>query len=190
MYKYELHALPGGRVGLHWILAPVIGEYDLDYLVKSIQCALAPRWGPVCLNEDSEKALRDVVEDVLGRHAWQLLPPDCIGDCTRVVPDLESGQFMPIESQWEFGPKSMYDELGPIDYMGQRFGSSVAEMLRYVLQAASEGHDYVDNWRACKVGDSESEHYYRKAKDGGCCGSVDTTVGFLTKYRIGFNYGH
>lgn len=81
----------------------------------------------------------------------------------------------------------------------QKFGVDEAAFLVREIGAwfeangGSDEFDCSDNFRLCRVGDSDGEAEYETIRNDGCCGSVDIEIGPSPAghtYRHGFNYGH
>lgn len=54
-----------------------------------------------------------------------------------------------------------------------------------------ERFDCTDNFRACRVGDTEGEKQFNQQRDEGCCGDFHEEIEHEgIKYFIGFNHGH
>jgi len=59
------------------------------------------------------------------------------------------------------------------------------------LKAATKDRDFVDNERWAKMSNGFQMKEWRRARDGGCCGSYDEVITIDgEKYIFGFNYGH
>lgn len=59
------------------------------------------------------------------------------------------------------------------------------------LDEESKDDEYVDNYRAYRIGDEVGEIEYEMARRGGCCGEVDKIVEISgVQYMIGYNYCH
>lgn len=50
----------------------------------------------------------------------------------------------------------------------------------------------MDNTRVARIGDPDHEEHYERARESGCCGSIDKIhmCSSARQYRIGCNYGH
>jgi hypothetical protein len=79
------------------------------------------------------------------------------------------------------------------DTLEKQYGIFVARKLDKIFAQIMTERDteYEDNWRFCRIGNSEEEKEYNRIQGMGCCGFVDVIVEVDgVKWKIGFNYGH